>query len=299
MDEWHIGDPVDWGDGFMDAQNWGRSVDDEKESDESDSQYSERDEYSKKAWDYFMDNKFNDALYYIDMALDLDYGNANNWNRKAIILEYMKRYDESERCYNKSLELHPQSLVFDNKARMLRDWAGRLLSEAEKSPNGLSKLKKALEINGKAIDSLPGNKSEESIDRFLSQRHIIELYLEQEKEYWKNVEALKAYDSSELFTIAGNRFHNSGIKFTPGMPLRLIKEPDNQFDRNAIAVYSGDDKVGYVANSERTKFELTSSASELQGRIENVTRAEFLAYLFKPTDLNSYDIKLYIGRIIG
>lgn len=21
MDEWHIGDPVDWGDGFMDAQN--------------------------------------------------------------------------------------------------------------------------------------------------------------------------------------------------------------------------------------------------------------------------------------
>ena len=24
MDEWHIGDPVDWGDGWMDAQNWGR-----------------------------------------------------------------------------------------------------------------------------------------------------------------------------------------------------------------------------------------------------------------------------------
>ena len=23
MDEWHIGDPVDWGDGWMDAQNWG------------------------------------------------------------------------------------------------------------------------------------------------------------------------------------------------------------------------------------------------------------------------------------
>ena len=36
---------------------------------------------------------------------------------------------ESERCYSKSPELHPQSPVFDNKARMLRDWAGRLLSE--------------------------------------------------------------------------------------------------------------------------------------------------------------------------
>ena len=32
MDEWHIGDPVDWGDGFMDAQNWGRGGDGDKDS---------------------------------------------------------------------------------------------------------------------------------------------------------------------------------------------------------------------------------------------------------------------------
>ena len=71
MDEWHIGDPVDWGDGFMDAQNWGRSYDDDKrDSNKSSSQYSKMDEYSKRAWDYFMDNNFDDALYYIDMALD-------------------------------------------------------------------------------------------------------------------------------------------------------------------------------------------------------------------------------------
>ena len=29
MDEWHIGDPVDWGDGFMDAQNWGHGYNEE------------------------------------------------------------------------------------------------------------------------------------------------------------------------------------------------------------------------------------------------------------------------------
>lgn len=29
MDEWHIGDPVDWGDGWMDAQNWGHGQDDD------------------------------------------------------------------------------------------------------------------------------------------------------------------------------------------------------------------------------------------------------------------------------
>ena len=32
MDEWHIGDPVDWGDGWMDAQNWGRGGDDEDDN---------------------------------------------------------------------------------------------------------------------------------------------------------------------------------------------------------------------------------------------------------------------------
>ncbi len=32
MDEWHIGDPVDWGDGWMDAQNWGRGGDDDDDN---------------------------------------------------------------------------------------------------------------------------------------------------------------------------------------------------------------------------------------------------------------------------
>ena len=32
MDEWHIGDPVDWGDGWMDAQNWGRGGGDDDDN---------------------------------------------------------------------------------------------------------------------------------------------------------------------------------------------------------------------------------------------------------------------------
>ena len=37
VDEWYIGNPVDWGDGFMDAQNGGRQIDDEKDSNKSSS----------------------------------------------------------------------------------------------------------------------------------------------------------------------------------------------------------------------------------------------------------------------
>lgn len=63
-------------------------------------------------------------------------------------------------------------------------------------------------------------------------------------------------------------------------------------------MYAEDKKTGYVANNERAKFELTSSASELQDKIGNTARAEYLAYLFRPTDLQYYDMQLYIGRII-
>ena len=124
-----------------------------------------RDEYSKKAWDYYMDFKEEDALRYINLALDLDSDNARNWNKKAIILEAMKRYPESEECYDKSLELAFDNLVCDNEVRMLYDWAYVLIDESNTLPNGLDKLEKAKEINKKALETRPGIKSEESIDK--------------------------------------------------------------------------------------------------------------------------------------
>ena len=124
-----------------------------------------RDEYSKKAWDYYMDFREEDTLGYINLALDLDRNNSRNWNKKAIILEALKRYPESEECYDKSLELAFDNLVSDNEARMLYDWAYVLIDESKTLPNGLDKLEKAKEINKKALETRPGIKSEESIDK--------------------------------------------------------------------------------------------------------------------------------------
>ena len=52
MDEWHIGDPVDWGDGWMDAQNWGRRDSDDEDEEEDntfDNTQFRINEYSKKS----------------------------------------------------------------------------------------------------------------------------------------------------------------------------------------------------------------------------------------------------------
>ena len=55
------------------------------------------------------------------------------------------------------------------------------------------------------------------------------------------------------FTIAGTKHHYGHEYFEPKMEVKLIKEPDNEFDGDAIAVYANDEKVGYVANFDTSE----------------------------------------------
>ena len=293
--EWKIGDPVDDATGgSMDAQNWGRRVGgDEVDNIGRNLPDSRIEEYGKKAWNLYMDFKEEEALRYINMALDLDKNHANNWNRKAIILEGMKRFEESEECYNRSLELSRDNLVFDNKARMLYDWAAHLIEESKNLPNGLEMLNDANDIVLKAMYTLPGKNSEENIEKYLNLRDSIRFYIKYEMEFQKNLETVKKYGKSELFTITGRDHYKNKVDLTPGKPLRLVREKNNKFDRDAIAVYAEGKKIGYVANSDYTKFEGSSSASKLKDKIPDVAQGEYLVYL------NRYaEIQFSIGRII-
>lgn len=289
--DWQIGDPVDDANGgTMDAQNWGHGSDDDETANTTIA--GDSDDYSKRAWDCYMDFKESEALRYINKALELDDRNPKSWNKKAIILEAMKRYPESEECYNKSLELSRSDVVFDNKARMLYDWAFELLEESKEMQNGGHRLKKADEIIKRSIRALSGD-SDEDIEKYLQLRDSIRFYIEHENEFERNLETLKGYDRDELFTIAGRKFYNNGITLLPGMELELVREPDNEHDRDAIAVYAKGEKVGYVANSPNTKYELTSSASELKDKVHDSAKAKYLLYLSRYAN-----IQFDIARII-
>ena len=66
----------------------------------------------------------------------------------------------------------------------------------------------------------------------------------------------------------------------PGMSVRLIKEPDNQFDKEAIRIeMKGLGKVGYVANSPHTVRGESMSAGRLYDRIGNKAKAKILYVL--------------------
>ena len=201
----------------------------------------------------------------------------------------MKRYSESEKCYDRSLELSSNNLVMDNKTRMLYSWAAQLIEESKTLPNGLIKLEEAKEKN---MNAHPGDNSKENLEKYLNQRDTINFYIDYERKFQRNLETLKSFDKSELFTITGRQFYKNNINLIPNIPLKLVKEPDNEHDKDAIAVYAENEKIGYVANNDYTKYELTSSASELQDKIPDTAHGSYLLYLERYAD-----IQFSIGKI--
>ena len=290
--EWKIGDPVDDANGgFMDAQNW--TGDYYFVEDNSNKSISKSNEYSKKARDLYNDNKDEAALHHIDLALDLNDRSSENWNLKGLILERLQRYEGSEQCYDKSLNIHYNYKVKYNKARMLYKWAHNLLDKSEKSSDRLDLLEEAQLIIDRSINAFSQEKNKEELDRNLRLRHTIDSSVISEQKFQLHCLILKNYDKSELFTIIGTEFYEDCGKLDLGVPLKLVKEPENEFDSDAIAVHVGDKKAGYVANSVDTKYELTSSASELQDKIPDICQGEYLLYLDRYSP-----IQFHIGKII-
>ena len=74
--------------------------------------------------------------------------------------------------------------------------------------------------------------------------------------------------SKVYFTIAGMQYR-FGVGFLKkGMQVKLIKEPDNQYDKEAIRVeFEGLGQIGYVANSTHTVKGESYSAGRLYDRI--------------------------------
>ena len=145
---------------------------------------SEKSRYSRKAWDLYMDFRDEEALYYIDLALDLDIGDSGNWNRKAIILESLKRYPESLQCYDASLKRRRSATVMDNKARMLYAWACDLLEESKELPDGRYLLHKARKKISQSMDSLSPDTSED-LNKYVRLRDSIDFYIEYENKVYE------------------------------------------------------------------------------------------------------------------
>ena len=84
------------------------------------------------------------------------------------------------------------------------------------------------------------------------------------------------------FTLTGTN-HRYGSDFIePGMTVRLVKEPDNEVDKEAIKVeMEGLGQVGYVANSPYTVEGESYSAGRLYDKIGDTAEGTVLYVLPK------------------
>ena len=66
------------------------------------------------------------------------------------------------------------------------------------------------------------------------------------------------------FTITGTKYRYGHDFMKPGMKVRLEKEPDNEYDKEAIRVeLKSLGKIGYVANSPHTVLGESKSAGRM------------------------------------
>ena len=79
------------------------------------------------------------------------------------------------------------------------------------------------------------------------------------------------------FTITGAWHYHGQEFFEKDMQVKLVKEPDNKYDREAIKVEAeGLGQVGYVANSTRTVLGESYSAGRLYDKVKDISYGSVL-----------------------
>ena len=80
----------------------------------------------------------------------------------------------------------------------------------------------------------------------------------------------------EMFiTVTGTQFRFGSDFLEKGMKIKLVKEPDNQYDKEAIKVeIKPFGTIGYVANSVKTVIGECYSAGRIYDKIGDEAKAE-------------------------
>ena len=287
-DEWHVGDPADWGDsvGVPDIPYMGYIND----GDDDDPEYPENRSISKskrlkeEALDLRDQGEYHGALLAINSAIELDGRNPDFYNVKAIILEELGNYDEALRYYDIALGMRHDQLYKDNKARLLGRIANIDSCCEDRWGHAMDCVNEALKITSDNIDrkdllrikadilEKQGRKVDSQICIYLAN----DMYDEVERAE-KQTEIIKNTKNT-LICITGTRFYDK--KVNEGDIIDLIAEPKNEHDRDAIRAEKDGEAVGYVANSEYTLIDGVKSATEIKYRMEPDQKAIFMFIYF-------------------
>lgn len=252
---------------------------DSKQESDGDNTYQSTFKVSKTSKiEYLIENeKFDEALSLVDRMLEKD-SDYKNWNLKGIILDNLSEYDNAIECFDNALRVSDDSEILINKVNSLYKWAKVSYFPDLKYDHSLRLIDEALEIIPESEDPsefyfLKAEVLESMGQRVESKKNYLIAYGEFEKlnEFQKQLDYLETTNDL-LVNITGSYYHNYNP--TEGEIVKLVKEPENEHDGDAIAVYLDNDKIGYVANSEYTLFDKVKSATKIKNDIPETCEAE-------------------------
>ncbi len=80
-----------------------------------------------------------------------------------------------------------------------------------------------------------------------------------------------------FFTLTGMNYYYGSDFLKKGMKVKLVKEPENELDKEAIRVeLKGLGKIGYVANSTRTVIGESMSAGRMYDKMKKKAKAKIV-----------------------
>ena len=203
--------------------------------------------------DYISEKEYNKAIIYIDHLLITEHDNIDYWTIKCSCYEKLNQYEDVDNCYDKLIELDSNNIGY---------WKSKASNLTE-----MKRFDEATECLKKASAIFPNNSSLKTLIReTLKLKGKHELKLKQEK-------ILNSYSKDDLITIV--ELDDSDVDFKEKMEFKLIKESDNIYGINVIAVYLDANKIGYVANGDNATCEFTTDANDIED-LPEITYAKYI-----------------------
>lgn len=248
--------------------------------------------YSKEIDGLMDEGRYVETIEVIDRALDYS-ESIFLYRKKAIACYYLGRYEEALALFKKSF--FPGDAI-DNF--VIYEWIGDTSAKMSRFRDAIGAYERSIDIINRDYERRMeynrenrwSSPSDSYLKSLLDEKNLNVLEMEKRiAEVRKMAEnaalspdnavseedMLGAIGRENLITITGTFFY-AEKPFEKGMELKLVREPENEFDGDAIAVYLAGEKVGYAANSFRTCCPLTSMASDIN--ISDSAYAEYILY---------------------
>ena len=224
----------------------------------------------------FILNLYNQKEY--EKALKLCISD-DDLNMKGLCLKELKKFDEAIRAFDRALKLNPSDEIKSNKANALYLWAKKLYFPDYDYDGALRLVDEAIKLDENSeYYFLKAEILESMGENIEAKKYYFKAHGETEKldDLTNQLNLFDDYKNDVLINITGYGFYKGMEVFKKGLMVDLVKDFENEHDRDAIEVLLEGETLGYVANSDFTVIDNVSSASSIKHLFKTSAKAEIL-----------------------